>query len=158
MMEITWLPFNLAGKIYRSAMPFSAYDPDGTLLQGYLHRDIDQVVMLVEDHEARLKTGRDLRRAYEEAGLSVLYLPIIDFSVPERETCSRVVDQVLESMSAGVNTVVHCHAGLGRTGLFAACLAKQILSASGEEALTWIRRYIPGAVETRAQQDFVNDF
>ena len=48
--------------------------------------------------------------------------------------------------------VIHCHAGLGRTGMFAACMAKGGLDYSSEEAIQWVRESIPGAVEVRDQE------
>src|SRR5262245_18604673 len=43
----------------------------------------------------------------------------------------------------------------GRTGLFTASLAKRCLGLSGAEALQWVRRFIPRAVETPEQQQLV---
>jgi protein-tyrosine phosphatase len=43
----------------------------------------------------------------------------------------------------------------GRTGLFIASLAKRMLGLAGEEALQWVRHYIPRAVETPEQQRLV---
>jgi hypothetical protein len=39
--------------------------------------------------------------------------------------------------------------------MFTACLAKHVLGLSGEEAIAWIRHYIPGAVETSLQRQLV---
>ena len=50
-----------------------------------------------------------------------------------------------------------CSAGIGRTGLFMAYLAKRCLGLSGAEALQWVRHFIPRAVETPAQQRLVLD-
>jgi protein-tyrosine phosphatase len=42
--------------------------------------------------------------------------------------------------------------------LFAACLAKQGLDLSSEEAIQWIRELIPGAVEVPEQEMFIRSF
>jgi len=44
---------------------------------------------------------------------------------------------------------------VGRTGLFAACLARRVLGLSGEDAIRWVRRFIPEAVETSEQWQMV---
>ena len=43
----------------------------------------------------------------------------------------------------------------GRTGLLRASLAKRMLGLAGAEALQWVRRSIPRAVETPEQQRLV---
>jgi hypothetical protein len=45
-----------------------------------------------------------------------------------------------------------CYAGIGRTGLIAATMAKRLQGVSGEAAIAWVRRSIPRAVETPAQR------
>ena len=47
---------------------------------------------------------------------------------------------------------------MGRTGMFAACLAREVLGLSGDEAIAWIRRLVPGAVETRGQEDLIKTY
>jgi hypothetical protein len=47
---------------------------------------------------------------------------------------------------------MHCPAGLGRTGLFRASLARRTLGLSGTEAIPWVRHVLPHAVETPEQQ------
>ena len=51
-----------------------------------------------------------------------------------------------ESIGVVVVLVVHCHAGMGRTGLFLACLAQRALHMSPVEAIDWVRSYVPGAL------------
>ena len=51
--------------------------------------------------------------------------------------------------------VIHCSDWVGRTGLFVACLTRRILGLSGEDAIRWVRRFIPGAVETPEQRQLV---
>jgi hypothetical protein len=42
--------------------------------------------------------------------------------------------------------------------MFAACLAKIIFDMDGDEAIAWVRNFIPGAVENERQAQFVRDF
>ena len=88
-------------------------------------------------------------------GFEVIHLPIRDFGVPSNSDLVRAVNAVIAHAQAGRNIAIHCSAGIGRTGLFVALLAKQVLSFSGEEAIAWIRKYIPGAVETAEQRQIV---
>ena len=53
---------------------------------------------------------------------------------------------------------VHCHAGLGRTGLAIACFLVFHGEASAAHAVEMVRRHRPGAVQTKAQVLFVSIF
>ena len=85
----------------------------------------------------------------------MLYLPIPDFSMPAKNELEQAVQQTIAYAQAGHHIVIHCSAGIGRTGLFMAYLAKRCLGLSGAEALQWVRRSIPRAVETPEQQHLV---
>lgn len=154
-MPLTELPFGLAGHIFRSPMPFGAYDPREEVFNRYIQNGVSVIVLLAEDEECLKKAGRNLRCLYEEKGFTVIYLPIRDFSVPSYSDLVRAVNAVIAHAQAGRNIVIHCSAGIGRTGLFVALLAKQVLGFSGEEAIAWVRHCIPGAVETAEQRQFV---
>ena len=154
-MELTRLPFSFPGDVYRSAMPYSSYDPRGDLVQEYKRKDVALVVMLTSDQESLRVTGYDLRSKYETDGFEVLYLPIPDFSVPEIEELDKAVTDVLNHVRKGDSVAIHCHAGIGRTGMFLACLAKRGMGYSSDEALRWVREFIPGAVEVSEQEQLV---
>jgi protein-tyrosine phosphatase len=96
-----------------------------------------------------------LRALYLKAGFQVLYLPIPDFGVPTKDDLEQAVQHTIAYARAGHHIVIHCSAGIGRTGLFTAYLAKRCLGLSGAEALQWVRRFIPRAVETAEQQRLV---
>jgi protein-tyrosine phosphatase len=138
-------------------MPFSAYDPDGNILNDYLESGVTLVVLLATDEECLRKTRQDLRNLYLSKGLKVVYLPIEDFDLPDKTQLESAVREVAAYLAEGGNVAVHCHAGLGRTGVFTACLAKRVMDISGAEAIGWVRRYIPGAIEVVGQEQFVRN-
>lgn len=154
-MEITQLPFPYAGKIYRSAMPYSSYDPDGELISVYENNDVSLIVMLASEEESIKITGKNLLDLYQGLGYRVIHLPIKDFDVPELDAVREVVDEVVSNAEAGGNVAVHCHAGVGRTGMFMAGIAKIGMGYSNEQAIQWVRESIPGAMETAQQEQLV---
>jgi protein tyrosine/serine phosphatase len=156
-VPLTELPFGLPGRVFRSPMPFGPYDLHGEVYDRFCEEQIGVIVLLASDDECLHKTGCNLRALYLKEGFEVLYLPIPDFSVPAKDDLEQAVQHTITYAQAGQNIVIHCSAGIGRTGLFTAYLAKRVLGVSGTEALQWVRRFIPRAVETPEQQRFVLD-
>lgn len=139
-------------------MPFSAYDPEGELLAQYHREKISAVVQLATDEECHKVTGRGLRSLYALEGFEVIYLPIQDLGIPSQSDLEGTLVRALELSRNGNNLVIHCHAGIGRTGTFLACLAKQVYGFSGEQAISWVRDFVPQAVENEVQRQFIDSY
>jgi protein-tyrosine phosphatase len=151
----TELPFGLPGKIYRSPMPYGDFDPDQRVMELYQQNNVEVIVMLVSDKEGIKKTGHNLVREYKARGFEVISLPIPDFSIPDEEKLRKELKKVHSLLLAGQTVAVHCNAGIGRTGLFMACLARRVMGCTGNEAVSWVRQYIPHAVENEDQMKMV---
>ncbi len=155
---LTELPFNLPGRVFRSPMPFGRFDVDAQTFELYRQNGVQVVVVLPETAEILEKTGRDLLGFYTSQGLSAYHFPIRDFNIPTAEILAGAVETVLSEAQAGRNVAVHCNAGIGRTGLVLACLARRVFGWTGEQAVAWVRQFIPDAVETEEQKRVVAEF
>lgn len=151
-MPLVELPMELAGRVFKSPMPFAIWDPHGRLIHDYHCVNASVIVVLAEDQECLTRAGRSLRHLYAREGFGVISMPIRDFSIPARRDLERAVDVAIQHARAGGNVVVHCYAGLARSVMFLAAFRKRAAGCTGNEALAWIRQWIPNAVETREQR------
>lgn len=90
-------------------------------------------------------------------GFRYFHLPIMDHSAPSPETLKRIIDLMLKEIKEGKKILVHCAAGLGRTGtvLAAYFIARKQLSA--EEAMKLVRKLRPGSIES-IQERSIREF
>ncbi|MGE0314155.1 MAG: cyclin-dependent kinase inhibitor 3 family protein [Lautropia sp.] len=118
------------------------------------------VLSLVDDAELASLGAARLPQALQQSGLRGLRFAIADFGVPDAQALAAWRDvqaQVLARLQSGESVLVHCAAGLGRTGTMVAVLLKALGDAP-DVAIDRVRRTRPGTIETEAQARFVHDF
>ena len=91
-------------------------------------------------------------------GLQVISSPVEDFSAPPHGSFDAAIQQVIRLAQQGQAIAIHCHAGIGRTGMFAACLARELWGWNSDDAIAWVRQFIPQAVESDFQVRFVEEY
>ena len=156
--DLTELPSGLPGKVWRSPMPFSSRDHAGVFSRAKGEGVTVVVVLTAREECARDERGRNLLDLYADESWTVIHVPITDFGKPADHVAFR--DAVLAahaSALAGKHVMAHCYAGHGRTGMFLACLARRVFQFDGPEAIAWVRRYVPAAVEG-SQDEYVAGF
>lgn len=94
---------------------------------------------------------------YAERRIDVVRFPIRDFAVPRSFRATRDMIEDLKSSLRRQNVLIHCAAGLGRTGLIFSCLLVSI-GYSPKDAIATSRKLRPGTVETPEQVGFVYDY
>jgi protein-tyrosine phosphatase len=116
------------------------------------------LVTLLEETEIEHRLAPDFRERVLRAGLELISFPVADGWVPSSvEAVSSLIARILHRMRSGRTVVVHCMAGLGRTGTVAACC----LVARGRspaEAIQIVRCARPGSIQNPAQEAFVTEF
>ncbi len=114
------------------------------------------IVSLMEHSEFWLLGVPDFE-AKVSADFRWLWLPIPDGGVPGEEFERRwgeVGPELHARLTAGERVLIHCRAGLGRTGV----IASRLLVEAGFtplQALNAVRRARPGTVETLRQEQYV---
>jgi hypothetical protein len=110
------------------------------------------VSLLCEEEQA---PGYDIARA--------VALGYVRHNIAVRDFCPPTVEQLgqfmklIDGLSPGTKTIVHCEGGTGRTGTFAA--AYWVAKGMGvADAITYVRKLRCHAIETREQEMVLTEF
>jgi ADP-ribosyl-[dinitrogen reductase] hydrolase len=115
------------------------------------------LVSLIEDYEFVLLDVPEFPEKVRALGIPWFHLPVVDLDVPDKrfdemwETAGKELRRILAD---GGKIVLHCRAGLGRTGTIAARLLIEF-GMDPREAVAKVRQSRPGAIQTRAQEEYV---
>jgi atypical dual specificity phosphatase len=103
-------------------------------------------------------TEEPLRRDWvADASLLALHVPVPDMESPTPDQIETCVSAIRRAHERQMGVVVHCAAGLGRTGTILACH----FVAGGmtaREAIDRIRDLRPGSIETDEQYEAIEQF
>lgn len=120
---------------------------------------INDIVCLITRDEM-VEYGREnLLEAYQNFGLNVYHLPILDQGVCSEKDALAVLDWIHERISIEKKVLIHCIGGLGRSGTIAAIYFKKYFGMQSYEAISLVRQHrSKRAVESKVQIEFIHLF
>lgn len=96
------------------------------------------------------------RKWVNDAGLMLVHVPVPDMTAPDDEQFQLIFATFERARTAGLGVAVHCAAGRGRTGVV---LASYFIARgdTAREAIRKVRNLRPGSIETREQEEAIED-
>ncbi len=126
-------------------------------IQGIVDWGAKGVISLVEEHELSIAGVKDLPERLESVGIWWRHMPIMDMYIPEEDFEQEWVREgarVKNLLSHGDDIVIHCYAGLGRTGLVAARILVDF-GIKPQDAITSIRASNKRRIQTKEQAEYI---
>jgi len=118
---------------------------------------VDVIIPLITDDEFHQFGVDDLLEEYQKNGFTVHRLPIMDQLVSSEQEMRNLVNYLDVQMQEDKKIMVHCVGGLGRSGMAAASYLKY-KGLNSDKAIEVIRAARgPRAVESMAQEEFVQN-
>ncbi|MBP37071.1 MAG: protein tyrosine phosphatase [Candidatus Pelagibacter sp.] len=88
------------------------------------------------------------------------YLHVLsnDMGVPEFNDLIHTVDFIHRRITSNEPVLVHCLAGMGRTGVILACYLVKYQNMSADEATQKVRKERPGSIQSYPQEEIIFRF
>ncbi|MBO3769754.1 MAG: dual specificity protein phosphatase family protein [Thermoproteota archaeon] len=150
-MPITWILNNII-----AASPIAKSIED---VESWKKAGVKAIAILAEPHEVARYWGslNNYLNVLNNKGLEYVYSPIRDFQAPELNQLKKLIEWIESKVEANKPVLVHCRAGIGRTGtIIAAYLVKKGYEA--KDAITTVRKFIPLALEVDEQVSVVYEY
>ena len=163
--SITWLPigresklFGLShcpGKNFNPRMRLNTLEKDGEFIKS---NGVKVIVSLLTDQEIKNLGIKNFDSIWTQLDIEHIKFPIRDLSSPNKSQLSDF-DGLIKTIVSYVHqykpVLIHCNAGLGRSGLVAAVVCKELKIPN---VIDFVRSYRKGTIETEEQEIFINNW
>jgi nucleoside-diphosphate-sugar epimerase len=153
--RIFWIDAPLAARLAIVSRPQSG-ERLGPEIMGWKEAGLDVILSLLEHEEAASLGLQSCDETCRTIGLDFISFPIRDRGVPmSADETEALLEALAARLEAGQAVAIHCHAGIGRSGMIAAAVLVRLgLDAAEAFARVAAARGVP-VPETEEQQDWV---
>ncbi len=159
MLQAEMYKVGTMGNGFLAIMAHPSMEEEAAASIGNIARlNIKLVVSLLEPAEAR-RLGLEAERSVVKAhGMEFVSFPIPDMGLPPSvDDFARLTYHLFKQVNVGVNTLVHCRAGIGRSGLFSAGVLLHV-GMNPDEAFDYVSKMRGLRVpETPDQERWLSD-
>ena len=162
---ISWIPVpskdnqsfgvsNCPGKHQNSLLKKLSLKND---LNSIWNQEINCIVSLITKDELKKLDINDFDKTITEYGFEHYSVEIQDLGIPSTNqlgTFKILTKNIIVAIKTEKKVLIHCNAGLGRSGLFAGILVKEMTNIS--HPIEYIRKFRKGAIETKEQEEFIS--
>ncbi len=138
----------LPGELAGSARP-GRYHPLESDLDFLQAENIQTIISLLESTINLVE--------YRQRGIEAHHFPVEDYTAPRLDQIAESCSIIENALAQGKGVLVHCNAGIGRTGTLLACFLVY-RGAEPDEAVRLVRSKRPISLETEAQVDVVHRY
>ena len=162
---ISWIPVpgkdnqsfgvsNCPGKHQNSLLKKLSLKND---LNSIWNQEINCIVSLITKDELKKLDINDFDKTITEYGFEHYSVEIQDLGIPSTNqlgTFKILTKNIILAIKTEKKVLIHCNAGLGRSGLFAGILVKEMTDIN--HPIEYIRKFRKGAIETKEQEEFIS--
>ena len=158
MTKIGDVKRKLHGKIWKRPDNFS-WIIEGKLAGSAIPTSIDEVQWAIDQGVKSIVTIREepLDSDYTN-NVNYLHVHSNDMGVPEFDDLVKTVNFIHDRIVNDEPVMVHCLAGLGRTGTILACYLIKYKKMSADDAIQKVRDERPGSIQSFPQEEIIFQF
>ena len=158
MTKIGDVKRKLHGKIWKKPDNFS-WIIEGKLAGSAIPTSIDEVEWAIDQGVKSIVTIREepLDTDYTN-NVNYFHVHSNDMGVPEFDDLVKTVDFIHDRIVNDEPVMVHCLAGLGRTGTILACYLIKYKKMSADDAIQKVRDERPGSIQSFSQEEIIFQF
>ena len=125
-------------------------------LRSISNQQIKCIVSLITAEELLSLNIKNFKKNIKSQGFQHCTEEIKDLSVPSQMQMSsfkRLIENIVSEIRRDNRVLIHCNAGLGRSGLVAGIILKEMSEVLNP--IEYLRKFRKGAIETKSQEQFI---